>query len=61
MVSGNRKFVLLRGRFMKHDQPINLESLTVREFCELTVERGVRPTVLLAEYELQRVPIESEG
>lgn len=46
---------------MLHDQPIHLESLTVREFCELTTERGLRPTVLLAEYELRRVPRESEG
>ena len=46
---------------MRHEQPINIESLTVREFCELTAERGLRPTVLLAEYELQRVPREFEG
>jgi hypothetical protein len=46
---------------MKHDQAIDLETLTVREFCELTTERGLRPTVLLAEYELRRVPKEFEG
>lgn len=46
---------------MKHDQPINLESLTVKEFFELTAERGLKPTVLLAEYVLRRESTSPEG
>lgn len=44
-----------------HEQPINLESLTVKEFCEVTTERGIKPTVLLAEYVLRRESIASEA
>lgn len=46
---------------MQNEQSINLESLTVREFCEATELRGVRPTAILVEYELQRAPIGHEG
>jgi hypothetical protein len=46
---------------MKHDQPINLESLTVKEFCELTAERGLKPTVILAEFLLRRDSTTPEG
>lgn len=46
---------------MKHDQPINLESLTVKEFCEITAERGLKPTVILAEYVLRRGSIAPEA
>jgi hypothetical protein len=34
----------------------NNETMTVHEFGEAAAERGVRPSVLLAEYELQREP-----
>lgn len=43
---------------MQQDQAINLEELTIGEFYALTAERGIRPTVLLAAYELQRESIE---
>jgi hypothetical protein len=34
----------------------NVEAMTVRDFGNEAVKRGVRPSVLLAEYELQREP-----
>ena len=46
---------------MQHDHKINIDGLTVREFCLLTEERGIRPTAVLTEYELQREPIAHEG
>lgn len=35
----------------------HLETMTVQEFGDAAVERGARPSVLLAEYELQREPL----
>ena len=50
-----------RGHHLKHEHHINLESLTVREFCEATDAQGIKPTVLLAEYVLRRESTGSEA
>lgn len=34
----------------------HLEAMTVRELGEAAEQRGIRPSVLLAEYELRREP-----
>ena len=39
----------------------HLESMTVRQLGDSSVERGARPSVLLAEYELQREPSERKA
>lgn len=34
----------------------NIETMTIRELGDLAARRGVRPSVILAEYELRRAP-----
>ena len=52
-VASNESVELLGINRMKCD---HLEALTVRELGDVAEERGSRPSVILAEYELRRDP-----